>query len=296
MMKKTGLIILSITAVLVTSATFATVVYNRGVSKVQKQIVENNILLEAEVKKVAKQKANDIKIANDKKIADDLKIANDKKIANKIANDKKIAIDKLASKKIADKKAADKIQAAKLNNGMTAKKALAMAYRLHPDLNFKASDGTELPKNNAYYEFKLFELNWEDAGADWYFVVNKKTGLAYKHYSDNSLVRDLEVIRSTKHKTTTINYTVNKDVFTKYNYPSGTTFQFKVGDTLKINATVINSTIRTMGEENDITFFTANEKGESCSIKMLKAGSTYLQIVPNYGDWDRAYIINIVVE
>jgi hypothetical protein len=212
-----------------------------------------------------------------------------KKIADKIVNDK------LAAKKIADKKAADKIQAAKLNNGMTAKKALAMAYRLHPNLNFKASDGTELPKNNAYYEFKLFELNWEDVGADWYFVVNKKTGLAYKHYSDNSLVRDLEVIRPTKHKTTTINYTVNKDVFTKYNFASGTTFQFKVGDTLKINATVINSTIRTMGEENDVTLFTAG-KGESCSVKMLKAGSTYLQIVPDYGDWDHAYKINIVVE
>lgn len=192
MIKKTGLIILSITAVLIISATLTTVAYNRGVSKVQKQIVENNILLakEAQVKKVAEQKIADDIIANDKKIADDLKIANDKKIADKIANDKKIADAKLAAKKVADKKAADKIKAAKSNSGMTVSKAKAMAYKLHPNYNWKLSDGTELPKNDAYHEFKMFDLNWVDVGADWYFVVNKKTGLAYRHYSDNSLERD----------------------------------------------------------------------------------------------------------
>jgi len=75
---------------------------------------------------------------------------------------------------------------------MTQSKALAMAYKLHPDCNWKLSDGTELVKNSAYYEFKLFELDWSDGGSDWFFAVNKETGLAYKHYSDNTLVRDSE--------------------------------------------------------------------------------------------------------
>jgi len=199
-------------------------------------------------------------------------------------------------KKIADKKIADeKIRIANLNKGMTLSKALALAHKLHPGSNFKLSDGTELVKDNAYYEFKLFELNWEDSGSDWYFVVNKKTGLAYRHYSDNSMVPDLEVIHSVNNRIT-INYTVDKDVFTKYNYPSGTTFQFKVGDTLNMNATIINSTVRTMemGPDTDI-FFTSKENGNDFIFKMMKVGISDLEVVPNYGDWERAYVMHIVV-
>ncbi|WP_443662085.1 hypothetical protein [Clostridium sp.] len=140
--KKTKLIILGSSVVILASTIFSTVAYRENVNKIQKQkTVESNILLS----------------------------------------------------KISDKKiAAEKIRIAKLNEGMTQNKALAMAYKLHPDCNFKLSDGTELVKNNAYYEFKLFELDWSDAGSDWFFVVNKKTGLAYRHYSDNSLVRDVK--------------------------------------------------------------------------------------------------------
>jgi len=282
--KRTRLIVLSVSAVLVTSGLFATVKYNNGV-KIQKQkIVENNFLLAkaAQVKKVALAK----QVEEAKKI----------ELLKKAATDKKIAEDKLAAKKIADKKIADeKLRIANLNKGMTLDKALALAHKLHPGTNFKLSDGTEVPNDDAYFQFKLFNSDWTDPGSDWYFAVNKKTGLAYRHNSDNTMVRDLEDIYSVNNKII-VNYTVTNDVFTNYSYSNGTTFQFKVGDTLNMNATIINSTVRTMemGPDNDI-FLTSKENGNNFVFKMRKIGISDLEVIPNYGDWERAYVMHIVV-
>lgn len=283
--KKTKLIILGTSVVILTSTIFSTVAYRESVNKTQKQkIVESNILFS----KISAKKILDKKIA-------DKKIANDKRIAAKKIADAKILAKKIADKKIVDKKIADeKIRIAKLNEGMTQSKALAMAYKLHPDCNFKLSDGTELVKNNAYYEFKLFELDWSDGGSDWFFVVNKKTGLAYRHYSDNSLVRDLKVTPPVI-KNTIVSFTVDNNIFTKYNYPNGATLYFKVGDTLTTQATVLNkSVIRTM-ELNGEIFSTLKIMGDSLCLKMVKTGTSDLEIVPDYSDWNHAHIMHIVV-
>lgn len=146
--KSTKLIILGSSIVVLTSIVFSAVLYKENVNKVQKQKIENSIL----VSKISAKKVADAKIL---------------------------------AKKIAD----EKIRVAKLNEGMTESEALALAYKLVPGYNWKLSDGTEVPNDNKYFQFKMFDLKWNDVGADSYLAIDKSTGVAYNHYSDNTMVR-----------------------------------------------------------------------------------------------------------
>jgi len=273
--KRTKLIILGFSIVVLTSTIFSTVMYKENTIKVQKQaVIQNNILLG----KISAKKVIDKKAADKKALA--------KKIA-----DKKIADAKALAKKIADAKAK---AASDLKKGVA--NAIALGHKLHPNTNFKLSDGTELPINNNYYQFKLFDSSWNDIGADWYFVVSKKTGLAYRAYSDNTMLRDLpDVAPVHVPENVTLIFTVDNNVFTKLNFQNNDTFYLRKGDTITTQATVLNgSVIRTM-EHDGAYFSTVRISGDSMCLKLIKDGSVDLQVVPDYSDWDHAYTIHIVV-
>jgi hypothetical protein len=89
---------------------------------------------------------------------------------------------------------------------------------------------------------------------------------------------------------------MDNNVFTKFNYPSGTTLHLKIGQILNINGTILNgSDFRTMFLDSGAIFSYQPTSGPDISLTMAKVGNDVINIVPNYSDWDRAYVINVTV-
>ena len=180
--KKTKLIILGSSVVILTSTIFYTVRYKENMNNVQKQkVIASNILF--------------------KKISD-----------------KKISDAKVLAKKVADKKVADeKIRIAKLNEGITLKEAIAICNRLKQEgetgggnlyngtvLTLKSNE-TQLIKGNLYYVFEIYNEYASDGneGVPWHLCISKKTGNAYKHYYSNNTLIAYVTEALTKQQTTT---------------------------------------------------------------------------------------------
>ena len=191
--KKTKLIILGSSVVILTSTIFSTIIYRENVNKVQKQkVIENNILL----KKVS-----------------------DKKILNK-----KIADAKVLAKKVADKKIADeKIRIAKLNEGITLKEAIAICDKIKregseddvvystTELTFN-SNKVQLIKGSLFYEFDINNPQdvMGDALALCSLCISKKTGKAYQYFINTK--RLIPYAHYNPSERTVINQTTTKPV------------------------------------------------------------------------------------
>lgn len=179
MKRESKLIILtvSVALLLIGTSTFVTVKYTENVKKAQQ---------------VKTEQAN--KITEAKRIAD--KVIADKKISDKITAEK-VEAQRITDKKIADEKsrltliANEKLRIARLNTGITLTKALAIGENLYPSYQLKPlNKDVQLINGKEYYVFKLFDLNWNDVGSDWYFCIRKTTGEAFRYYSNNTLMAD----------------------------------------------------------------------------------------------------------
>lgn len=260
-----------------------------------------------------------VQINKEKQIKIAAKIVTDKQISDKVIADKLEAkraaakkadenarLLKLSNKKIAD----EKLRLAKLNTGMTLSEALAIGEKLDTyNLLKPLYSNTQLINGTKFFVFELYDLNGNDEGADWHMCISKNTGKAYRYYSGNTLIAYVPddtskpVVNTnnstpavSSRKSTTINYTMDNNVFTRCNYPSGTTLRLKVGQIININGSIVNgSDFRTMFMNGGDIFSYANTTGPNMSLTMSKVGKDQIDIVPNYSDWDRAYIIYVIV-
>lgn len=191
MKPKSKLIILtvSVALLLIVITIFVTVKYRDNVNKNQQIKTE-------QANKIIEAKRVDDKVIEDKRIED-------KKIADKSTKDK-VEAQRIADKKTADEKAEltsianEKLRIAKLNTGITLTKALEIGENLYPTYKLESlNNGSQIIDGMEFYVFKLFDLDWNDVGSDYYFCIKKTTGEAYRYYSNNTLMIDDATVTST---------------------------------------------------------------------------------------------------